>query len=59
MKNQKKEKRLKSVLNYITNMTIYEHYKVTINEDLYKAEPYKRYINYDNFMTENITELLS
>ena len=48
------------MLNYImTNMNIYENYKATINEWLNKIEPYKRYVHYDNFMTENIEKLLS
>ena len=48
------------MLNYImTNMNIYENYKATINEWLNKIELYKRYVNYDNFMTEHIKKILS
>ena len=57
---EKQKIRLKNMLNYImTNMNIYENYKATINEWLNKIELYKRYVNYDNFMTEHIKKILS
>ena len=43
----------------MTNMTIYGDFKATINEWLNKIELYKRYVNYDNFMTEHIKKILS
>ena len=36
------------------NITTYEDYKATINEWLNRAEPNKRYIHYNFFMTENM-----